>query len=351
MRLNPKVVGLIVGATVSEGSSGNGGPYKCPFSIPDGWDRDGLTREMVRRENHAAIARKLAYVTDDPVGAAEKLCQVERICDIDDSARIIEEDEFDSLDENTKQACRTSSATVPVIEQKSPKQRQSTIQKVKAWNANRKREKAEALREAGVLKEAFKFALDNPLTVGVCTYAADRRSGAGSIIKKQFSRKKPEIRKQEVDRLLHLKGSGYTDNGCVRPGTEKTEPACAEFIEEVTEGVKRAKLCAAWDCLDLDNDYRAKESDEVAIGRAVQSVYGSGEPTECSQQLGYPNLDFLVGTAGADAIRNNRRRAAGRDPRSVQQRDTSEGGAGLVTAVAAVGAVNTAASTGSCILF
>ena len=68
----------------------------------------------------------------------------------------------------------------------------------------------------------------------------------------------------------------------------------------------------------------------------------STPPTNCAGQLGYPHLDFLVGTAEANSIRNDRRR---------QQRDTSahaavgrsqNDGDALVTAVGALGTAHVA---------
>ena len=273
---------------------------------------------------------------------------------------MIDNDEFEALGEEAKQACRTSSSpAIPVIEPRSvPTQRQSTIQEVKAWNANRKLKKAEALRKSQLVKEAIEFAKKNPLTVGSCTYSADRKSTEALIIAIFFRRETPDEQKATVNRLRKLKESGYTDKDCVRPGTEIIDPKCAAVREEVAKNVKHAERCAAWDCLDLDGEDPRGRTDPENIRRALELVYGS-PPTNCAVQLPYPERAFLVASAGAKLFRQRPDRArlasqakpgvAVRDPHHPPQRDPSAGAAGLMAGVA-TGAATAAVSAGGCVI-
>ena len=308
MRLNPKVVGLVVGATVSEGSStGAGQRYGCPFSIPDELKVAGLTEEVVQPENRAKIITSLIILVDRPEDTADELI-------------------------HAKEACA--------------KQAEGVISRVGYPGP-----------ESGSLEGAIKFALDNPLTVRVCTSSTGWERRARSAIESKIRNDDPKLQDQSVKRLLALKAGGYTDDGCARPDSQEPDPECANFSDEVTKAVALAKLCAALECRAMDGESTMKDSREEFIRSAIDLVSKS-PPGRCSQELAYPKLASLLGSAGANAIHRDRalRRlraergvAAGHDTRNPQPRDTSAGAVGMGIGLATVGGADLATSSLSCI--
>ena len=255
MRLNPKVVGLVAGAIVSEGSTGVSGRLVCPFSIPAGLEKDGLKEEMVWPDNRAEVVTRLMYLLGgiDARNKADELIQAKKAC---------------------------------------------------AAKAE------EVISRVGIQGpiDAIEFALDNPFTVGECTYASDRRSEVRSLIETKIRSDEPEKQVETIKRLLHLKAGGYTDDGCIRPGNERPGRGCDHFVKQYVAGVDLAELCAARDCLALFDDDKVERSPMNYVLSATLLIEALPNGP-CPRLPGYPKLDFLVGTEKARSLSESSDRA------------------------------------------
>ena len=113
MRLNPKVCGMVIGATYVEGSSTDGpsllppAEYSCPLVLPKQWEDEGLTLDQIRSLSHDKISKKLMYVLGkrDRAKVAQELCLASAVCGSGAARRIITNQDSAQVDEITKKRC------------------------------------------------------------------------------------------------------------------------------------------------------------------------------------------------------------------------------------------------------